>query len=148
MGTNGQPIFTQPYKTKHYYKEGGSNWSRSPRAKLDPQEMRCWGESCEMEKNVRAMQYRQMGMKVREVPFPPRGQLQNELPGALRKMQDTPRSTMQQMNAFMKQPSPVMVPMYTEELAQAVREKKFNLKKGVGQADYDASRGDRASRIA
>ena len=33
----------QPYTTREYFAEGGSNWSRSPRGNLDPQEVRCWG---------------------------------------------------------------------------------------------------------
>ena len=33
----------QPYRTKTYTAEGGSNWSRAPRAAQDPQEVRCWG---------------------------------------------------------------------------------------------------------
>ena len=141
MGTNGQPIFTQPYKTKYYDQAGGSNWSRTPRAKNDPQEMRCWGENCEQEKNVRAMAYRQLGIKQRAVHFPPPGQMRNELPGDLKKMQNTPRSSYQIANEFCPKVKINLEPLYTKEMQDAVDSKKYNLKKGVGQ-DYDSSHGD------
>lgn len=141
MGTNGQPIFTQPYKTKYYDKAGGSNWSRTPRAKNDPQEMRCWGESCEMEKKVNAMAYRQLGIKQRPILFPPPGQMRNDLPGGLKKMQDTPRSSYQIANEFCPKVKINLTPLYSKELQDAVDSKKYNLKKGVGQ-DYDNSHGD------
>ena len=42
--TNTKAVVTvQPYRTKAYTAEGGSNWSRAPRGDLDPQEVRCWG---------------------------------------------------------------------------------------------------------
>ena len=142
MGTNGQPIFTQPYKTKYYDQAGGSNWSRSPRARNDPQEMRCWGENCEQEKNVRAMAYRQLGIKQRAAHFPPPGQMRNDLPGGLKKKQDTPRSSYQIANECCPKVKNLgMTPLYTEEMQRAVDTKKYNLKKGVGQ-DYDRSHGD------
>ena len=80
MGTNGMPIFTQPYKTKIYEARGGSIWSRAPRGSQDPEEVRCWGENCEMEKHVRDLSLRQLGKRVPKIQFPPPGKLTNDLP--------------------------------------------------------------------
>ena len=53
-----------------------------------------------MEKKVNAMAYRQLGIKQRPILFPPPGQMRNDLPGGLKKMQDTPRSSYQIANEF------------------------------------------------
>jgi len=142
MGTNGMPIFTQPYKTKIYEARGGSIWSRAPRGSQDPQEVRCWGENCEMEKHVRDLSLRQLGKRVPKIQFPPPGKLTNDLPEHLVYLQGTPRSSQQEANRFMKTPrNPLESALFSDELAKDVREKKFNLKKGVG-SDYDKSNGD------
>ena len=147
MSSHQKPIFTQPYKSKHYEVRGGSNWSRAPRAKLDPQEMRCWGcvgpvdgsmrfqsctdcrcawrsELCEFEKGVRELSLRKQGIKPPKLVFPPPGVVTNPLPARIAYKQETPRSTNQYANQYFKEPANILEAHYSDDMFKAVHEKK------------------------